>query len=237
MARPSIGTVVIAFAALSGASAQAATQNAPKKPWASISEVPAESARILKAPQFEPAWRDQVRTLLTVWSANAVTPSCPASEIEPSVARARIAGVISTAQFIQVRIETEICSEPRAVNFMIIAGPGGALGLRPLTPGHTAADPVLEQDTLPHVKSVVTSMTQAGRPWAGRLCTANPGAQAKIIDVQPVDYAEDKEKKQSTWRERWIYRACGADMPVMVAFTQRDGIPGTDIAAMDAPGG
>ncbi len=80
----------LALSALAFTAAHAQVQSAPKAPWAKPEYVQAGSvaAKLLKDPKCEGAWRNQVRGQLTNWSNNAVTPTCAASENEPSVTQA-----------------------------------------------------------------------------------------------------------------------------------------------------
>ena len=215
---------MLTVAAVGPAQAQGPTSNPP--PWTKPAELPATSAakRFLADPSFEQAWRGQVRGQLTQWDNNFVTPSCPTSEIAKAVTTESLEAVVETPQSIIMRASTTLCTELRTINFIIVREANG-MGIHALLPGHTTADPVLARDALTHVQLLLTPALKARI----QACADHPNAQAQMIDVQPMDRSDNPGAGLKSWKERWIYRACGTDFPTVVTFVQEVGKPGTTI--------
>lgn len=195
--------------------------------WVSPLILPSKtlSGRLFRNEHFEEEWRGEVRKNLEDWDRAAINPTCPPTAIDQAVKDASVDGVLVAGSGDYIRVTVPLCGENRTINFMVFLL-GKAPAVRSLTPGHPLGDFQLTGDALKQTVPVIT-------PFANKALTAckaaHPTAQARLWDIQQIDHAENPDLSQRSWRELWIYRACGRDLPITVTFVQTAGKPGFDI--------
>jgi hypothetical protein len=119
-------------------------------------------------------------------------------------------------------VQEKGCGVTRALNVVVVVQDAGQLGIVPLLPGTTHADPVLQKDAMQYAVQALASV-RGGREAN---CTVGYVADTEYL-------GEDGEAlpgaKGRPWKEMWTLQSCTQKMRVPMQFTPDS--TGTSITA------